>query len=78
MSDPVDQLPFFVVERVLRSFMAPGAGTAAAFDIVGALASAGLLATPPPSTPPDPFAALARRIEALETAAGISGGWNGG
>jgi len=79
MSDPVNQKPFFVVERLLRRFMPPGEGTRAAFEIVGALASAGLLATPaPPSTPPDPLAALARRVEALEAAAGISGGWNGG
>ena len=77
MSDPVDQIPFFVVERILHRSMFPGAGTRVALEIVGALASAGLLATPPP-TSPDPLAALTRRVEALEAAAGISGGWNGG
>ena len=31
-----------------------------------------------PPWPPDPLAALTRRVEALEATAGISGGWNGG
>jgi len=39
-------------------------------------ASAGPYTHPP--TPPDPLAALTRRVEALEAAAGISRGWNGG